>query len=49
MTSSEYQDLLKTRKKIEELGMFCVKFGITKCDLQAIASKKLYEKEKRRI
>ena len=46
MTSSAYQDLLKTQKEILELGMYCKKFNITKADLQDLASKKRYEEEK---
>ena len=46
MTSSAYQDLLKTQKEILELGMYCKKFNITKAELQDLASKKRYEEEK---
>lgn len=40
------REIDNTRKKIEELGMFCVKYGIDKVDLQEIASKKIREDRK---
>ena len=46
MTSSAYQDLLKTQKEILELGMYGKKFKITKAELQDLASKTRYEEEK---
>lgn len=46
MTSKAYEDMLQTRKKIEELGKFCVQFGIEKADLQMVASQKILENQK---
>lgn len=37
-----------TRKKIEELGMFCLKYGIEKADLQEVASRKVREEDKKK-
>lgn len=48
MTSSAYQDLLKTQKEILELGMYCKKFNITKAELQDLASKKTIRRGERR-
>lgn len=36
------------QKKANELGMFCVKYGIKKSDLQNIAHEKLMKEEKER-
>lgn len=40
-------EIENNRRKIEELGMFCIKFGIEKSDLQEVASKKIYESQKK--
>ena len=36
------------QRKAQELGMFCLKYGIGKTDLQKLAHKKLITEEKER-
>lgn len=44
-TLKEYSD---SSKLVRELGVYCVKYGITKADLAPIASKKIELEHKKR-
>lgn len=48
MRVSNYE-IDNTRKKIEELGMFCVQYGIEKEDLHQIVFLKRQKKEKEEV